>query len=75
MKQKYRSQGVGKKLLEFFEDTCFQEDSKLFLVVADFNLKAKKLYEEIGYKHVGTMPDLYREGITEYLMMKIRQNG
>ncbi len=75
VKQEYRSRGVGKKLLEFFENTCFLEDSKLFLVVADFNPKAKKLYEEIGYIQVGTMPDLYREGITEYLMMKVRQNG
>jgi ribosomal protein S18 acetylase RimI-like enzyme len=47
----------------------------LFLVVADFNPDAKILYEKIGYIQVGTIPSLYREGITEHLMMKSRQEN
>ena len=72
IKQEFRNLGIGKKLLKFFEDTCFIDNSKLFLVVADFNPTAKKLYEGIGYIEVGTIPSLYREGITEHLMMKSR---
>jgi ribosomal protein S18 acetylase RimI-like enzyme len=72
VKQESRNEGIGKKLLKFFEDSCFKDYSKLFLVVADFNPDAKILYEKIGYIQVGTIPSLYREGITEYLMMKSR---
>lgn len=72
VKDEYRSQGIGKKLLKFFEDLCFQEVSKVFLVVADFNPDAKRLYESIGYTEIGPIPDLYRPGITEHLMMKAR---
>lgn len=72
VKEENRSHGIGKKLLKFFEDTCFKECSKVFLVVADFNPDAKRLYEKIGYIEVGAVPSLYREGITEHIMMKLR---
>ncbi|WP_242960832.1 GNAT family N-acetyltransferase [Clostridium peptidivorans] len=73
VKEESRKHGIGKKLLKFFEDICFKDYTKLFLVVADFNPDAKILYERIGYIEVGSIPNLYREGITEYLMMKLRE--
>lgn len=73
VKKESRKLGIGKKLLEFFEDICFRDYSKLFLVVADFNPEAKLLYERTGYIEIGIIPNLYREGITEYLMMKWRE--
>lgn len=73
VKKESRKHGIGKKLLKFFEDICFKDHSKLFLVVADFNPDAKMLYERIGYNEVGTIPNLYRDGITEHLMMKLRE--
>lgn len=72
VKEENRKCGIGKKLLKFFEDMCFQDYTKLFLVVADFNPEAKRLYERIGYIQVGSVPNLYRPGITEHLMMKSR---
>jgi ribosomal protein S18 acetylase RimI-like enzyme len=42
-------------------------------VVADFNPQAKKFYKDLGYKEVGVIPDLYKSGISEYIMMKLRQ--
>ena len=75
VKQESRNEGIGKKLLKFFEDSCFKDYSKLFLVVADFNPDAKILYEKIGYIQVGTIPSLYRKGITEQLMMKSRNEN
>lgn len=73
VKSEYRGQGIGKKLLKFVEDVYFKDYSKLFLVVADFNPDAKRLYENIGYTMIGDIPDLYRQGITECLMMKSRE--
>jgi ribosomal protein S18 acetylase RimI-like enzyme len=74
IKKENRKQGIGKKLLKFVEDICFKDYyTKLFLVVADFNMEAKRLYERIGYNEIGVIPNLYREGITEYLMMKVKE--
>jgi ribosomal protein S18 acetylase RimI-like enzyme len=72
VKEEYRNQGIGKELIRFFEDLSFQElsKSKVFLVVADFNPGARRLYEELGYLEVGSIPGLYRTGITETIMMK-----
>ncbi|ADL50754.1 GNAT family N-acetyltransferase [Clostridium cellulovorans] len=71
--QESRGTGIGKKLLQFFEDLCFKNYNKLFLVVGEFNVDAKRLYESIGYIEVGAIPGLYKEGITEHLMMKLRE--
>ena len=73
VKQESRNQGIGKKLLKFYEDICCKDYSKLFLVVGDFNTDAKILYEKFGYIQVGIIPSLYREGINEYLMMKVKE--
>ncbi len=71
VKEAYRGMGIGKELLHFFEETTFTQHSKVFLVVADFNPEARRLYERLGYRQVGAIPDLYKEGVTEYLMMKV----
>jgi len=70
VKDEYRSLGIGKKLLKYVEGATSKNSTKLFLVVADFNPRAKKLYQSIGYKEVGIIPDLYKKGVTECLMMK-----
>lgn len=70
VKEEYRSLGIGKKLMQYIEETVLQKPSKIFLVVADFNPRAKQLYLSTGYKQVGVIPDLYKKGVTEYLMMK-----
>jgi ribosomal protein S18 acetylase RimI-like enzyme len=73
VKSENRGQGIGKILLKFVEDVCYKNYSKLFLVVADFNTDAKRLYERIGYSAIGDIPNLYRNGITECLMMKSKE--
>ncbi len=72
VKAEHRGEGVGKKLLQFFEEGVFADSAKAFLVVADFNPDARRLYERLGWRQVGAIPGLYREGVTEYLMMKER---
>lgn len=70
VKEEFRNFGIGKKLLQYFEETTSKNSSKLFLVVADFNSRAKQLYQSIGYKEIGIIPNLYKRGVTECLMMK-----
>lgn len=72
VKSENRGQGIGKMLMQHIEDVYFVKYSKLFLVVADFNPDAKRLYKAMGYSEIGEVPNLYRKGITECLMMKLR---
>ena len=74
VKEEYRSCGIGKQLIKYFEDYASDSSStKYFLTVDDFNPRAKKLYENLGYKCVGELPDFYKKGINCYLMMKRRK--
>jgi ribosomal protein S18 acetylase RimI-like enzyme len=73
IKKDVRRRGVGKKLLVFFENEGFKKASRLFLLVSDFNIEAKKFYQEMGYQEVGLIPDLIKEGVGEYLMMKLKE--
>ena len=70
IKEEYRGRGIGKALLDHSESIASETADKLFLVVADYNPDAKRFYEINGYRQVGEIPNLYRPGITEYLMGK-----
>ena len=70
IKVEYRGRGIGKALLDYSERIALEMADKLFLVVADYNPDAKRFYERNGYQQVGEIPNLYRSGITEYLMAK-----
>lgn len=72
VKENFRGRGIGKRLLGFFEDISFAHYDKVFLLVSSFNEQAKKLYESIGYNQVGVINDLYKDGISEYIMMKAK---
>lgn len=70
VKEAFRGKGVGSFMLSAWENLV--DANKLFLCVADFNPEAKRFYEAHGYRQAGEIPGLYREGITEFLMMKKR---
>jgi len=70
VKEEHRSKGIGKKLLAFYEDTAFKSANKIFLTTSDFNARAQKLYKEVGYRQVGIIPNLYKRGVSEYLLVK-----
>jgi len=61
---------IERELMAFVETIAFASADKIFLVVADFNPKARHFYERLGYQQTGELPSLYRNGVTEYLMIK-----
>ena len=73
VKEAYRNQGIGRELLKYFEEKRFKAKTKAFLVVAESNPNAKRVYESLGYVGIGVIPSLYRDGIDEFLMMKTRE--
>lgn len=70
VKEESRGGGVGSFMLGAWEGLV--DARKLFLCVSDFNGAAKRFYQAHGYRQVGEIPDLYRGGIAECLMMKRR---
>jgi len=44
-------------------------------LVSDFNRGAKKLYEKLGFVHVGVIPDLFKDGVSEIILAKHRAAG
>jgi len=72
IKRRYRSKGIGKQLIHRFEDIGFQKADKVFILVSDFNKEAHKFYKGLGYKKVGNIPDLFKKGISEHLLIKYK---
>lgn len=70
VKQDQRGKGIGKKMLCKFEKIGFKNSNTIFLLVSDFNNKAKILYKSLGYREVGSIPNLFKKGITELILMK-----
>jgi [ribosomal protein S18]-alanine N-acetyltransferase len=65
-----RGQGIGARLVGFAEDRIFRESPNVFLCVSSFNSGARRLYERLGYRVVGELPDYIVAGHAEILMRK-----
>ncbi len=72
IKKRYRSKGIGKQLIHKFEEIGFQKADRVFILVSDFNKKAQTFYKGLGYKKVGRIPDLFKSGISEHLVVKYK---
>ncbi len=64
-----RGRGVGRALLDATE-ARYPKARYVFLCVSDFNVRARALYERLGYRLVGTLPDYVVDGRAELLMAK-----
>lgn len=71
VRQDVRGQGIGGKLVDYFVDLCRKAGhNKCFICVSDFNVRAKKLYVSKGFEPVALIPDLLKDGIAEWSLMK-----
>lgn len=71
VKRQFRGMGIGHVLLGTFEGVArglgFRKASML---VSHFNPRAKALYQSLGYRRVGYVPDAILPGIHENIMVK-----
>jgi ribosomal protein S18 acetylase RimI-like enzyme len=68
----YRGRGLGARLIAFAEERIFREWPNVFLCVSSFNPDARRLYERLGYRAIGTLTDYIVAGNDEVLMRKTR---
>ena len=62
--------GLGGALLDEVERRVHARSRHLFLLVSGFNDGARRFYAARGYREVGAIPELVREGIDEILLWK-----
>lgn len=65
-----RGQGVGTTLIQAGEQRIFKESPNVFICVSSFNVRAKRLYERLGYVEVGEFPDIVVRSHSEFLLRK-----
>lgn len=70
VEKRYRGNGIGRKLIDRFEEIGFTQADRAFLLVSDFNTKAQEFYHKLGYLQAGEIPNLYKMGVNEHLMIK-----
>jgi ribosomal protein S18 acetylase RimI-like enzyme len=66
----FRSAGIGRQLIEWTEAFFRPQARHLFLCVSSFNPRARALYERVGFRQVGELPDYFVQGASEILMHK-----
>ena len=66
----HRGSGLGTELIRFAESRIFRDTPNAFLCVSSFNVRARALYERLGYEAVGEMRDYLVRGASEILMRK-----
>lgn len=69
--KEYRRQGIAKLLMSEMERISIEENGVdvFFLEVRQSNENAKKLYEKMGYKPIGTRKRFYEKPVEEAIVM------
>lgn len=70
-----RGKGYGKQLLNYFEDEIVPNYRKIMLLVGNWNSRAEKLYEKLGFVRLCEIDGFYSENVTEVLMVKERKKA
>ena len=81
VKEDYRNQGVGRSLMDFFEQDSLQRGknklrTRAYLLVNGANSAAREFYMGRGYQEVCSFESLFRKNVTEILLMKgVKKTG
>ena len=71
VRKDFRGMGVGHTLLSVYEGVARALGyRKISLLVSHFNPRAKALYQSLGFRKVGYVPDAILPGIDENIMVK-----
>ncbi len=70
VKAEFRGRGIGAQLMQRFEEIGFEAGRRVFILVSEFNGSAQRFYARLGYQKLCLMPSLFKNGISEWLLMK-----
>lgn len=75
VKKGYRGMGIGKKFLAVFFGLAEQANApNMFIMTSTFNVRAKQLYESVGFKKIGIIPSYLLPGIDEIMFVRRNPN-
>jgi ribosomal protein S18 acetylase RimI-like enzyme len=66
----HQNQGIGSRILGWFEEEAREQFRNLWLCVSDFNFGAQRFYQTHGYVLVARLDGLMRDADAELLMRK-----
>jgi len=66
----FQGKGIGERLMAEAEARMGESVNDVFLLVSDFNTRAARFYQRLGYQQVGAIPDYVVSGITELIFHK-----
>ena len=71
VKRRYRGMGIGTALVKIFLGVMEAGDSpNMFIMTSKFNVRAKKLYQSLGFEPQCLLHDVMRRGVSEWLFMR-----
>lgn len=71
VKEAFRGKHIGDQLIDIFLGIAKESGvDDCFVCVSDFNPRAKALFVKKGFKPEKLVPDLYKKGESEWLLMK-----
>lgn len=71
VKKNYRGMGIGTALVKIFIGVMEAgEAPNMFIMTSKFNVRAKKLYQSLGFEPQCLLHDVMRRGVSEWLFMR-----
>ncbi len=67
----YQGLGLGREIMTWIERKSRPHTKNLWTAVSDFNHKARRFYQNIGFVEVARLENLIKEGHAELLLRKI----
>ena len=75
VKKRYRGMGIGTDLIRVFIGTVeAQGYPNMFIMTSKFNVRAKNLYQSLGFQPQCLLSDVMHRGVSEWLFMRPASN-
>lgn len=75
VKKNYRGMGIGSDLIRVFIGTVeAQGYPNMFIMTSQFNVRAKNLYQSMGFQPQCLLHDVMHKGVSEWLFMRPASN-
>jgi len=67
----YQRKGLGREVMKWLERESKGTYRNNWILVSDFNRKARAFYRQLGYRETGRLENLVKPGYDEFLLRKV----